>query len=128
VALVQRHDAFAGAREDGGVFRQFRRARIAIVAEDREMNGGIEVCEREHLDMLEHRIDGLLAGEQRRHDDHRAELVRHVVGEVEAQQPPRRPSTRPAAGRSATARSLAGMSRRASAVMSVHRDPPTDRV
>ena len=75
------------------------------------MDARIEIAERQHLEVLEQRVDAVDAGQQRRHDDHRAGVVGHAVGEVEPRQPLRADdAARPACWTHAIARSLAGSS------------------
>ena len=69
---------------------QLARVGVGEVAEDREMDARIEVAEREHLDVLEQRRHRGGARQHRRHDDHRAGVVRNAIGEVEAGQAARR--------------------------------------
>ena len=54
---VERLDARARAFENRRVSGRVGRARVGEVAEDREMDARIEIAERQHLDVLEQRVD-----------------------------------------------------------------------
>jgi hypothetical protein len=86
---VQRLDPAAGRREDGGVLGQVAGRRVREVAQDREVDVGVEVPEGEDLEVLELALDARDAGEQRGHDDQGPSLLRDPGGEVEPRQPPR---------------------------------------
>ena len=77
----------ARAVEDRRVLRRVGGVGVGEVAENREVDAGIEIAEREHLDVFEQRVDAVGARQHRRDDDHRAGGVGNAVGEVEARQP-----------------------------------------
>ena len=86
-------DAGARGGKDRRVLGQLARFGVGEVAEDREMDARIEVAEREHLHVLQQRRHRVGARQQRRHDDHRAGVVRdalNAIGEVETRQTTRR--------------------------------------
>ena len=84
---VERFHARPRAFENRGVFRSVDRARIGKVTENREMDAGVEVSQREHLDVFEERIDARGAGQHRGNDDHGPGSVRDAAGKVETRQP-----------------------------------------
>ncbi len=67
---------------------------VGEIAEDGEMDAGIEVAQREHLDVLEERRHRRRARQHRGHDHHRPRIVRNVIGEVEPRQAARRDDPR----------------------------------
>ena len=93
-AGVQRLDAAAGRGEDGFVPGQLARRGVGEVAEDGEVDAGVEVPEREDLEVLELPLDALHAGEQRGHDHQGARVLRDAGREIESRQPPRRREAR----------------------------------
>ena len=48
------------------------------------MDARVQVSERQHLEMLEKRVDARHARQHGRHDDHRARVSGNTVREVEA--------------------------------------------
>ena len=66
---------------------------VGEVAEDGEVDVRIEVAERLHLEVLDQLVHTGHAGQQGRDDDHRPRLLGDAGGEIEARQPPRRPSS-----------------------------------
>ena len=54
------------------------------------MDAGVEVAERQHLEVIEQLAHPLQAREQRRHHDHRPRALRHAAQEVETRQSARR--------------------------------------
>ena len=64
--------------------------RVPEVAQDREVDVGIEVAERLHLEMLQQVLDAGDAAEQRRNDHHRPRALGNAGFEVQPRQPARR--------------------------------------
>ena len=87
---IEVQDPFARRRQDRSVLVALGRRRIDEIAEDGEVDARVQIAEREHLEMLEQRRDGVRAREQRRHDHHRPRVVGHAFGEIEPRQPARR--------------------------------------
>ena len=85
------------------------------------MDARIEIAEREHLDVLEQRVDAGRARQHRRDDDHRAGVLGNAGGEIEARQPLRADEVDDRCWMQAIARSLAGSSTR-SATSELDRD------
>src|SRR6185503_9295137 len=89
VARIEVVNRRAGGGDDLGVVRLVLGRRVAQVAENGEMNIGIEIARRLHLEVLGERPHTVHAAEDRRDDGHRA-CVGRKAGELQPWQPPRR--------------------------------------
>ena len=87
---IQLQDAVARGRQDRLVAVALGRLRVAKIAQDGEVNAGVEVAVGQHFHVLEERHDAIRARDQCRHDHHRARVVRHAFGQIEPREPPRR--------------------------------------
>jgi hypothetical protein len=85
-ARVEGFDPLAGGVEQLGVPGGLGRRRVDEVAEDREVDVGIHVADRLHLEVLEKPLDVLRARQQRGDDDHRPAFGRDASGQVEPRQ------------------------------------------
>ena len=113
---VQIQDPLGRRRDDRFVVVARRRRRVDEVAQDGEVDARIEVAVREHFEVLEQPGHIVETREERRHDDHRAGVVGHAVGEIEPGQPARAERPRPMSRcTKAIARSRAGSTSSASA-------------
>ena len=81
-APVERLHTIPCRSEDRSVFLEDIGLGIAKVTEDREVDARVHVAEGEHFDMLQHGVGRRHAGEQCRHDHHRARVLWDAVGEV----------------------------------------------
>ena len=84
MALVQRFDSGARGLEQRGIFRHVAFGRVNEIAEDGEMNDGIHVRERRHLQSVEQVFDVGNGGEQHRHNHDRPRVRRQIAAELEA--------------------------------------------
>src|SRR5439155_18780394 len=71
VAEVELLDAGASLLEEAGVVRHLGSGGVLEVAEDGEVDVGVHVAERLHLEVLDELPDALAADLQRGDDDHR---------------------------------------------------------
>ena len=92
--MVQGVDARSRGGQNVGVVRPVLGEGVGEVAEQREVNAGIEVAERLDLQVREQLVDRAHAAEQGRHDHHRATILGHSAVELETREHTRRDQPR----------------------------------
>ena len=83
VAEVQLLDPAPRLLEQRGVVGHLRGGGVREVAQDREVDVGVDVAERLHLEVLDELAYPFAAREQRGHDDHRARALGHAPLQLE---------------------------------------------
>ena len=89
VPAVERLDTGHGRGQDLVVTGDRERLRVLEIAEDREVDPGVEVAERLHLQVRQEPVDLPHAAEEHGHDHHGAGALRDPFAEVEAGKPAR---------------------------------------
>jgi hypothetical protein len=90
VPAVERLDTGDGCGQDLVVSGYRWRLRILEIAQDREVDPGVEIAECLHLQVRQEPLDLAHATEERGHDHHRACAFRDPFAEVEAWEAARR--------------------------------------
>ena len=93
-AGVQGLDAGPRRFQDRLVLRHLLRGGVDEVAQDREVDAGVEIAESQDLDVLDEGGHRGHARQQRGHDHHGPRVLGNSGGELQAGEPPRRRPTR----------------------------------
>ena len=83
---IERLDAGACACEHRRVFRRVPCAGIGEIAQDREVDAGIEIAQRQHLNVMEQRVNACAARQHRGNNHHRPGLARNAGRQIETWQ------------------------------------------